>query len=152
MFLLLARLIITQFVNKPLNHIVVQCSSLCYHTNMATRSLAKHYAGESSVHGIKRMFVSSSNQRFKLRRSIWAIFWLFAFAYTIYLIQDVLSRYLSYKSLTKFSIENAGFVPFPAMTMCYMNPLKWSRVKNWLSECEVKDKTIKGVPYVPYCP
>ena len=104
---------------------------------MATTSLTLHYAEETSLHGIKRIFVSGSNHLYsRFGRLVWAICWLVAFGYSVYLIHNVLYRYLAYKSLTKYSIENNGSVPFPAVTICVMNPLKWSKVREWLRDCK----------------
>ena len=49
-------------------------------------------------------------------------------------------------SVTKYSIEDSGFVPLPTATVCIMNPLDWIRVQNWLENCgEIGDSNLRGI-------
>ena len=106
-------------------------------TNMtSSNKVLKEFASEASSHGIKRIIAPADDQKSsKLGRIMWCAAWLIAASYSIYQIYDVIDEYLLFQSITKYSIEDNGSVPFPAVTVCIMNPLSWTKVAEWLNDC-----------------
>ena len=81
------------------------------------QALFKEFVEESSTHGIKRMFYSSAGAHSKVSRLIWCMAWLMAASYSIFQIYHVADDYLAYKSVTKYTLQDKGWVPFPAITV-----------------------------------
>ena len=71
---------------------------------------------------------------FSFAQLLWFFAWLVAAAYAVFQIHDVITDYLEYKSITKYTIEDRS-IPMPAITVCIMNPLKWANVFDWINGC-----------------
>ena len=51
-----------------------------------------------------------------------------------------------FASVTKYSIEDTGFVLLPAVTICIMNPLERARVQKWLSNCsQISNSNLQSI-------
>ncbi|XP_067126307.1 acid-sensing ion channel 4-A-like [Centruroides vittatus] len=99
-----------------------QNSSLC--------GLCRSFAYRSSAHGVQRIASSQDNAR----RLMWSVVFLFAIAgcgfHSVYLILT----YLSYPRMTITEEIHADHIDFPALTVCNLNPLKKSSIREHLLE------------------
>ena len=99
---------------------------------MASKSLLMAFSEETSSHGVRRIFTSAPSYGYvQFGRAMWGFAWLIAAAYSVYQIRIVIHDFMQYESVTKYRIKDNGYIPFPAVTACFPNSLKWDkRVKD----------------------
>ncbi|XP_077173194.1 epithelial sodium channel subunit gamma [Paroedura picta] len=93
------------------------------------RELMRWYCMNTNTHGCRRIVVS----RGRLRRALWILLTLTAVGLILwYCAQLILNYYMASVSVTvKFHK-----LPFPAVTVCNINPYKYSAIKGHLEELD----------------
>ena len=77
---------------------------------------------DTAIEGIVHVFKEKS----LIRRVIWGLIFFVAVFFCLYNIGDRASYYASSPSSTTLSVSNKDSVPFPAVTICNLNPIKKS--------------------------
>nr|XP_056722524.1 amiloride-sensitive sodium channel subunit gamma [Euleptes europaea] len=93
------------------------------------RELMRWYCMNTNTHGCRRIVVS----RGRLRRLLWILLTLAAVGLILwYCAQLILNYYVASVSVT----VRFHKLPFPAVTICNMNPYKYSAIKGHLEELD----------------
>eukprot|EP00058_Branchiostoma_floridae_P010016 XP_002595504.1 hypothetical protein BRAFLDRAFT_69095 [Branchiostoma floridae] len=85
--------------------------------------LWSNFREETTAHGIPKTVTAKS----RFRRIVWGIIFLASFAYFLYNFSLMLQRYFSYPVTTSIDIKFAS-LPFPAVTVCNLNPVRASKL------------------------
>jgi len=85
--------------------------------------------GDSTVHGLPRLIKSKSI----LVKIVWAIFTFISFYFCIDAIRNAVLDYLTYPTITSFGIYNQIPSPFPAITICNINPFQTDFALDYLN-------------------
>ncbi|XP_035665145.1 acid-sensing ion channel 1C-like isoform X4 [Branchiostoma floridae] len=96
-----------------------------YEDNEPKPSDINVFAGNATMHGISHIFTEGS---FSFRRFLWAAAFLVCFGMVSYNGYDRVMYYLSYPRVTKLDELEAQMMNFPAITMCNLNPFRFSKV------------------------
>ncbi|XP_062820390.1 amiloride-sensitive sodium channel subunit gamma-like [Anolis carolinensis] len=95
--------------------------------------LMQWYCMNTNMHGFRRMVVSRGH----LRRALWTLLTLVAVGCLLYFCaQLVMNYYVASVSVT----VQFHKLPFPAVTICNINPYKYSTIKEHLSELDRETK------------
>ncbi|XP_042336609.1 amiloride-sensitive sodium channel subunit gamma [Sceloporus undulatus] len=93
------------------------------------RELMHWYCMNTNTHGCRRIVVS----RGRLRRGLWILLTLTAVGLIVwYCVQLVMNYYVASVSVTVHFHK----LPFPAVTVCNINPYKYSAIKGHLAELD----------------
>ena len=85
----------------------------------------RKYVRTSRIEGVNNIFVGRS----KIRRSIWLLIFLAATGGCIYSVADRILYFMSKPSVTTVSVHMETNLDFPAVTICNINPVKKSFLK-----------------------
>uniref|UniRef100_A0A8D0GYH0 Sodium channel epithelial 1 subunit gamma n=1 Tax=Sphenodon punctatus TaxID=8508 RepID=A0A8D0GYH0_SPHPU len=97
------------------------------------RELMNWYCMNTNTHGCRRIVVS----RGRLRRFIWILLTLTAVGLILWYCALLLMTY--YTSSVSVTVQFHK-LPFPAVTICNINPYKYSSMKQYLSELDKETK------------
>ena len=84
------------------------------------------FCADTTAHGLGRAAAAKS----WVARLFWIAIFIAAFIYSILQICKSVVAYLSYPTKTDISLVNKEKLPFPAVTVCNINPFKQSEIKN----------------------
>jgi hypothetical protein len=107
------------------------------------KAVVEDFSSSTTAHGLQQVCIpphSGSCFAKFLRQAIWVSVWLAAASYMSYEIYRIIDQFARYDSTTRFSVEQKERVPFPAVTICNMNPLRNSSVVKWLEKCDDLEK------------
>ncbi|XP_052536496.1 amiloride-sensitive sodium channel subunit gamma [Tympanuchus pallidicinctus] len=97
------------------------------------RELMRWYCLNTNTHGCRRIVVS----RGRLRRFIWILLTLSAVGLILWQCAELLLNYYSASVSVTVQFQK---LPFPAVTICNINPYKYSLMKDYLSELDRETK------------
>ncbi|KAI6076644.1 Amiloride-sensitive sodium channel subunit gamma [Aix galericulata] len=95
--------------------------------------LMRWYCLNTNTHGCRRIVVS----RGRLRRFIWILLTLSAVGLILWQCAELLLNYYSASVSVTVQFQK---LPFPAVTICNINPYKYSSMKDYLSELDKETK------------
>ncbi|XP_075021731.1 epithelial sodium channel subunit gamma isoform X4 [Calonectris borealis] len=95
--------------------------------------LMRWYCLNTNTHGCRRIVVS----RGRLRRFIWILLTLSAVGLILWQCAELLMNYYSASVSVTVQFQK---LPFPAVTICNINPYKYSSMKDYLSELDKETK------------
>ncbi|NWQ79749.1 SCNNG protein, partial [Columbina picui] len=95
--------------------------------------LMRWYCLNTNTHGCRRIVVS----RGRLRRFIWILLTLSAVGLILWQCAELLINYYSASVSVTVQFQK---LPFPAVTICNINPYKYSAMKDYLSELDKETK------------
>ncbi len=101
-------------------------------------SIVEEFSQETGAHALPRV---GDNSRKRVARIIWAILFLVASGFCTYQIFDLLKQFLAYPKDVEIKLE-FGALPFPAVTICNVNPLIDKKIIQVKSYC-VRPKETK---------
>ncbi|NWW38431.1 SCNNG protein, partial [Panurus biarmicus] len=95
--------------------------------------LMRWYCLNTNTHGCRRIVVS----RGRLRRLLWILLTLSAVGLILWQCAELLMNYYSASVSVTVQFQK---LPFPAVTICNINPYKYSAMKEYLSELDKETK------------
>ncbi|KAM6299158.1 epithelial sodium channel subunit gamma [Aegotheles albertisi] len=95
--------------------------------------LMRWYCLNTNTHGCRRIVVS----RGRLRRLLWILLTLGAVGLILWQCAELLLNYYSASVSVTVQFQK---LPFPAVTICNINPYKYSSMKDYLSELDKETK------------
>lgn len=85
----------------------------------------EEFAGRSTLHGIQHIF---RHQRYTTRNLLWLLAFLGSLALLIHAYAKCMGLYFQYPHSTQLEEEVARNKTFPAVTVCNLNPARFSRL------------------------
>uniref|UniRef100_A0A803TGZ1 Acid sensing ion channel subunit 1 n=1 Tax=Anolis carolinensis TaxID=28377 RepID=A0A803TGZ1_ANOCA len=85
----------------------------------------EEFARKSTLHGIKHIICP---RRYTSRSFLWTVAFLGCLAILIHVYADRVAFYFQYPHDTELEEENISGTPFPAVTLCNINPLRFSQL------------------------
>ncbi|XP_078661439.1 acid-sensing ion channel 1C-like [Branchiostoma floridae x Branchiostoma belcheri] len=83
------------------------------------------FAGNSTFHGINHVF---TNGRCSIRRILWGLAFLTSFGLLVNQGVDRVLYFFQYPHVTKLDELEAQMMSFPAITICNLNPFRFSQI------------------------
>ncbi len=99
-------------------------------------SIVEDFSLETHAHALPRV---GDKSRKIVARIIWAIMFLVATGFCTYQIYDLLRQFLAYPKNVEIKLE-FGALPFPAVTICNVNPLVNEKIVQVKSCCCLQPK------------
>eukprot|EP00117_Sycon_ciliatum_P002696 scpid46263/ scgid5448/ Acid-sensing ion channel 1; Acid-sensing ion channel 1.3; Amiloride-sensitive cation channel 2-C, neuronal; ZASIC1.3 len=121
-------------VEIPTNGVTTQSNG---HSDDHVRSLsnASSFLKTSTLHGLRFWPTYPNQPRFWfIVQLLWILLTLGALGAVTYFSYDAVNKYLQYKTTTHYDVQRASTLPFPSVTVCNFNPLRFTDILGGLKE------------------
>lgn len=96
------------------------------------RELFQFFCNNTTIHGAIRLVCSQHN---RMKTAFWAVLWLCAFAMMYWQFGLMFGEYFSYPVNLNINLNSDKLV-FPAVTVCTLNPYRYTEIKRDLEELD----------------
>lgn len=96
------------------------------------RDLFQFFCNNTTIHGAIRLVCSKHN---RMKTAFWAVLWLCAFIMMYWQFGQLFGEYFSYPVSLNINLNSDKLV-FPAVTICTLNPYRYTQVKEELEELD----------------
>ncbi|XP_037016038.2 amiloride-sensitive sodium channel subunit alpha isoform X2 [Artibeus jamaicensis] len=103
------------------------------------RDLFQFFCNNTTIHGAIRLVCSQHN---RMKTAFWAVLWLCTFGMMYWQFALLFGEYFSYPVSLNININSDKLV-FPAVTVCTLNPYRYSEIKGELEELDrITERTL----------
>nr|XP_058938361.1 amiloride-sensitive sodium channel subunit alpha isoform X1 [Kogia breviceps] len=96
------------------------------------RELFQFFCNNTTIHGAIRLVCSQHN---RMKTAFWAVLWLCAFSMMYWQFGLLFGEYFSYPVSLNINLNSEKLV-FPAVTVCTLNPYRYTEIKEELEELD----------------
>lgn len=96
------------------------------------RELFQFFCNNTTIHGAIRLVCSKHN---RMKTAFWAVLWLCTFGMMYWQFALLFEEYLSYPVSLNINLNSDKLV-FPAVTVCTLNPYRYTEIKEELEELD----------------
>ncbi|XP_058414967.1 amiloride-sensitive sodium channel subunit alpha isoform X1 [Diceros bicornis minor] len=96
------------------------------------RELFEFFCNHTTIHGAIRLVCSQHN---RMKTAFWAVLWLCTFGMMYWQFGLLFGEYFSYPVSLNINLNSDKLV-FPAVTVCTLNPYRYSKIKDELEELD----------------
>ncbi|XP_055962840.1 amiloride-sensitive sodium channel subunit alpha [Sorex fumeus] len=96
------------------------------------RELFQFFCNNTTIHGAIRLVCSKHN---RMKTAFWAVLWLSAFGMMYWQFGLLFGEYFSYPVNLNINLNSDKLV-FPAVTVCTLNPYRYTEIKRELEELD----------------
>ncbi|XP_029809621.1 amiloride-sensitive sodium channel subunit alpha isoform X3 [Suricata suricatta] len=96
------------------------------------RDLFQFFCNNTTIHGAIRLVCSRHN---RMKTAFWAVLWLCAFGMMYWQFGQLFGEYFSYPVSLNINLNSDKLV-FPAVTICTLNPYRYTQIKEELEELD----------------
>ncbi|XP_027625032.1 amiloride-sensitive sodium channel subunit alpha [Tupaia chinensis] len=96
------------------------------------RELFEFFCNNTTIHGAIRLVCSRHN---RMKTAFWAVLWLCTFCMMYWQFGQLFGEYFSYPVSLNINLNSDKLV-FPAVTICTLNPYRYTEIKEELEELD----------------